>query len=62
MINVNFLPFKNDKGMHGPGQVEKSLVSSNRINSPLGNYLRFERWKELRKSMEKKDSSVEMKW
>lgn len=35
--------------MHSPGQVEEGFVSSDRIHSPLGDYLRFERWKELRK-------------
>ena len=58
MINVNILPFKNDKSMHGPRQVEKSFVSSDSINSLLGNYLRFERRKELRKSMKKKKTVV----
>lgn len=40
--------------MHRPGQVKKSFVRSDCIHSPLGDYLRFERWKELRKPTKKK--------
>lgn len=40
--------------MHSPGQVEEGLVSSDCIHSPLGNYLRFERWKELGKPTKEK--------
>lgn len=35
--------------MHGPGQVQEGLVSSDCIHSLLGDNLRFERWKELGK-------------
>lgn len=40
--------------MHCPGQVKKGLVCSNCIHGPLGDYLRFERWKELRKPTKEK--------
>lgn len=48
------LPFQDDKGMHRPGQVKKGFVCSDCIHSPLGDYLRFERWKELRKPTKEK--------
>lgn len=43
------LPFQDDKGMHRPGQVKKGFVRSDCIHGPLGDYLRLERWEELRK-------------
>lgn len=35
--------------MHSPRQVEKGLVCSDSIHSPLGNHLRFKRRKEVGK-------------
>lgn len=55
-------PFENDKSVHCPWQVEESLVSSDCINSPLGNYFRFEGWKELGKPGKKKKWQFEIKW
>ena len=46
--------------MHSPRQVEEGLVSSDCLHSPLGNYLRFERWEELGKST-KQSVVVEIK-
>lgn len=37
----HLLPFKNNKGMHCPGQVEEGLVSSHRVHGLLGHHLGF---------------------